>query len=337
VLQAKIERQWKRSVKYDRGGARDWVRKTLRGYITIVYTPFLDSGDVDEQGLRHNVERTIALPGVGGLSLCSIHQEFWTLTTDERKRLVECAIDQVAGRCPVVVGCSDPSARNVVDLAKHAEQAGADLIMVWPAYYGPRSPEGMRAFYESIASSIDIGMMVYSTTLDELGYYLTPEEVAGLLHIPNVCGVQNTTLNVAQYAAMMREVGEVIPVATSLEEYFFFGKVVYSSCTPDFMIGSSRPVFCQSTLTPNCGEFVRAMEIGDQAAAALHLARILRIAHQIQSRYFARGFHHLALFKALAGALGMKTGGARPPIGEPDEADLKACLNVLVLEGILAG
>ena len=62
--------------QYSRSEARRWVRKHLRGYFTVLYTPFLPDGEIDEPGLRRNVAATLALPGVGGLSVHSIHQEF---------------------------------------------------------------------------------------------------------------------------------------------------------------------------------------------------------------------------------------------------------------------
>src|SRR3954463_15993298 len=118
--------------RYARSDARKWVRQNLRGYFTVLYTPFLPDGEIDEAGLRSNVAATLALPGVGGLSVHSIHQEFWTLTDAERKRVTEIVIEAVGGKAPVVVGVSDTSARTVVDLARHAQGAGADAVMVWP-------------------------------------------------------------------------------------------------------------------------------------------------------------------------------------------------------------
>ncbi len=322
-------------MKYSRGKARPWVRENLRGYMTALYTSYDADGAVDEAALRANVARTCALPGVGGISVNTIHQEFWTLTLDERLRLIETVVEAVDGRRHVIVGCTDPSARVASRLARHAERCGADLVMVWPPFYWPRTPAGVRAYYEDVAQGIDIGMIAYSTTLSELGYYLTPEQVLDLTHIPNLCAVQNTTLNLAQYAHMLRTVGDTIAVATSLEEYFFFGKTVFPDVTPDFLIGSSRPVFCQSADKPHCGDFFEAVMRGDQGAAAGHLRAIMAIADRLQSRYFAGGFHHVALFKTLAGLLGMDTGGVRPPLGPPDDADVRECVAVMVAEGLL--
>ncbi len=322
-------------MRYGRGEARRWVRANLRGYMAVLYTPYGADGEIDEAGLRHNVEVTLARPGVGGLSVNSLHQEFWTFTHDERRRLVEVVLETVAGRVPVIIGCSDPSARNVVAFARHAERAGADLVMVWPPYYGPRTPAGVKAFYEQVADTVDIGMIVYCTTLAELGYHLAPDQVEALLHLPQLCAVQDTTLNFASFAAMLERVGTEIAVSTSLEEYFLFGRMTFPERAANFLIGSSRPIFCQTPAHPHCGRFVAAIERGDHAAAAAHVRAIVAIAERLQSRYFARGFHHVALFKALAGLLGMRTGGVRPPLSPPDPRELHECAAVLVEAGLL--
>jgi 4-hydroxy-tetrahydrodipicolinate synthase len=315
--------------------SRAWVRETFKRYFTALYTPFLPNGDIDEAGLRHNVEVTLGLPGVGGLSLNSIHQEFWTLTDAERRRVTEIALEAVAGRRPVIVGVSDTSARQVIDFARHAQACGADAIMVWPPYYGIKTADGLRSFYESIATRVDIGMFVYSTTLSELGFYLTPDMVAALLPIENLCGVHSSTMNFASYAAMMEKVGGEISVATSLEEYFLFGKMVFPERAPDFMMGSSRPLLVQNARKPLCGQFVDSALAGDIAGASRVLRDIVGTADKLQSRYFARGFHHIALSKELSTHLGLKSGGVRPPASPAAPDELAEAREIMRQAGLL--
>jgi len=322
--------------KYPRSGARQWVRKHFLGYFSVLYTPFRADGEIDEAGLRSNVAKTLALPGVGGLSVHSIHQEFWTLTNAERKRVTEIVIEAAGGKVPVVVGASDPSARNVVDLALHAQATGADAVMVWPPFYGPRTADGVRAFYEYVAERIDIGMIAYCTTLSELGYYLSPEQVEALLPIENFCAVQNTTADFPSYAAMMERVGDRICVTTSLEETMLLGKTTFADeRTPDFLLGASRPLFVQNAAQPRCGRFITAIHAGDYRAAAEEVRAIVAIAGKLQSRYFARGFHHIALSKELTRLFGMATGGTRPPLGAPSPQELAECAEILVAAGLV--
>jgi 4-hydroxy-tetrahydrodipicolinate synthase len=319
---------------YQRSEARQWTRANLRGYLTALYTPFQSDGDIDERALVQNVERTLGLPGVGGLSLHSIHQEFWTLTDAERVRVTELVLRTVNGRKPVVVGVSHTSARTVVELAQHAQGAGADAIMVWPPYYGPRSKDGVQAFYEYVAARIEIGMFVYSTTLSELGFYLTPDMVEALLPLPWLCGVHSSTMNFATYASMMERVGHEIAVSTSLEEYFLFGKLTMPERTPDFLMGCSRPLFVQSDARPHCGRFIDAALARDYVAAGAVLREIVAIADKLQSRYFAQGFHHVALFKALSENLGLIGGNARPPASAAAAGELQECFEVMRAAGL---
>lgn len=315
--------------RYGCSNARDWIRSNLSGYFTALYTPFGDDGEIDGAALARNVEITLRLPGVGGLSLNSIHQEFWTLTDPERMRLTETVLRTVDGRKPVIVGVSHTSSRTVVEFARHAQAAGADAVMVWPPYYGPRSTGGVRAFYEYVAERIDIGMFAYSTTLSELGFYLTPEMVEALLPLECLCGVHSSTMNFASYASMMERVGADIAVSTSLEEYFLFGKLAMPERTPNFLMGSSRPVFVQSRDKPHCGRFIEAALSGDFVAAAKAMRSIVAVADTLQSRYFAQGYHHVALFKALSENVGLTGGHVRPPASAVSPAELEECFAVL--------
>ncbi len=323
--------------KHARSEVRSWVRHHFRKYFTVLYTPFEADGEIDVDGLRHNVEHVLSLPGVGGLSVNSIHQEFWTLTQDERMRVADTVLEAVAGRVPVVVGVSDPSARNAIRLARHADRGGADAVMVWPPYYGPRTQEGVARFYREVGDGIDIGFLAYSTTLSELGFYLMPDTLAQLLEIEHLCGVQDTSSSFSNFAHMVERVGDVISVSTSLEETFLFGKLAFGDDrVPDFLIGSSRPLLVQSRSAPRCGTFIDAVLAGDHASAASVMRDIIRLAQALQGRYFAQGVHHVALTKTLAGLLGMKVHGFRAPLGPPSDVELQECVRTLTEAGLLA-
>jgi 4-hydroxy-tetrahydrodipicolinate synthase len=320
---------------YLRSAARQWVRANLRRYFVACYTPFCTDGEIDEPALRRNVHNTLAKPGVGGLSLHSIHQEFWTLTIAERKRITEAVLEEVAGKAPVVVGVSDLAARNVVDLARHAEAAGAAAVMIWPPFYGPRTPDGVRAFYEYVAEHIDIGFFAYSTTLAELGYWLDAAQLEQLLPIEHLCGVQVTALDPTHFDAMVRRAGNQICVTTSLEEMFLRARREFPEFAPAFTLGSSRPLFVQDAAHPYCGLFMDAALRGDFVEAEKYQRTIAGLAQRLQTRYFAQGFHHVSLFKRLAGLLGLETHGLRPPLSEPDPGEIQECVAVLKDAGLL--
>lgn len=306
----------------------------LRGYFVPCYTPFHADGAIDEAALRRNVSTTLAKPGVGGLSVHSIHQEFWAMTLEERERLTEATLDEVNGRVPVVVGVSDTATQNVIRLARHAKAAGATAVMIWPPYYGPRNPPGVRAFYEECAAGIDIPFFAYSTTLSELGYHLDAQQVEQLLLLPGLCGVQ-VTARPEDYAEMLDRVGDRILVTTSLEETLLHGHRHFPDRAVSFTLGSSRPLLVQNATHPHCGRFMDALLAGDMQEAARHQALIAELARDLQKKYFDRGFHHVALFKRVAGLLGLETHGLRPPLSEPTPSELAECVSVLKEAGLL--
>lgn len=301
----------------------------LRGYFVACYTPFQSDGAIDEAALRRNVRATLAKPGVGGLSLHSIHQEFWTLTLDERRRITDAVLEEVAGRTPVVVGISDNAVRNAIALGRHAKAAGATAAMLWPPTYGPRTADGVRTYYEEVAAGIDLPFFCYSTTLSELGYHLDAPQVERLLAIPHLAGVQVTTSDTALFDDMVARCPHQLAVTTSLEDSLLYLHRHYPSRAPAFTLGSSRPLFCQSAAQPHCGRFMEALRAGRLDEAEAHQKRIAEIAQKLQTRYFAQGFHHVALFKRLAGRMGLETHGLRAPLAEPDPRELSECLEVL--------
>lgn len=313
---------------------RSRIRGTFRRYFVSMYTPFSPSGDIDQVALRRNVETTLGLPGVGGISLHTIHQEFWTLTDAERRQVTEVVLEQVDGRVPVIVGVSDTCAQTVTDLARHAEEWGAAALMIWPPFYGQRSADGVRAFYEQVAQRLRIGFFAYSTTLAELGFYLTPDIAEKLLSIDNLVGIQSTTNSISGFSAMMERVGDRICVATSLEEYFLYGRTTFPERSPHFLMGASRPLLVQSHEQPHCGDFINAVMREDIAQATVLARRIVAIADTVQSRYFAAGFHHVALSKALSEHNRLVGGPPRPPASPPSTQELRECREALAAAGL---
>ena len=99
------------------------AKTNFRGSFTALVTPF-KNGSVDEQMFRDIVEWQIT-EGTNGLVPVGTTGESPTLSHDEHKQVVEWCIDQTKGRVPVVAGAGSNSTREAVELARHAEKAGA--------------------------------------------------------------------------------------------------------------------------------------------------------------------------------------------------------------------
>jgi 4-hydroxy-tetrahydrodipicolinate synthase len=134
----------------------------FHGVLPALITPFTDDGEaIDTAALGAIVERLVAA-GVGGLVPGGSTGEFTTLTSAERRQLVEVTVEAAAGRVPVVAGTGALSTRETVALSVHAERAGAAAVMVVPPFYDALGWREVRAHYAAVAEAIDIPVMYYN-------------------------------------------------------------------------------------------------------------------------------------------------------------------------------
>lgn len=174
--------------------ARDWARSALRGIGDSLYTPFsgVDGDDIDWQAYRTLVRYCVADLGHPLLWLTSGLAEFWALTIDERKQLLEVAIDEARKHNPDVViqACTAAmSAKDCLELTRHAQQAGADIVYIQTPMMETHGGEGVLNFFRYIADRTDIALGMFNSPSS--GYVLTAVEAARIHNeIPAVCATK---------------------------------------------------------------------------------------------------------------------------------------------------
>src|SRR6201981_1195838 len=117
------------------------AKTRFRGSFTALVTPF-KNGTVDEKAFRDLVDWQIA-EGTSGLVPVGTTGESPTLSHDEHKEVVELCVDQARGRVPVIAGAGSNSTKEAIDLANHAEKAGADAVLIVTPYYNKPTQEGL--------------------------------------------------------------------------------------------------------------------------------------------------------------------------------------------------
>ena len=121
--------------------AKNAAKTNFRGSITALVTPFKDGG-LDERAFRELVQWQIA-EGTNGFVPVGTTGESPTLSHDEHKRVVEWCIAEAKGKVPVIAGAGSNSTQEAVELARHADKAGADAVLVVTPYYNKPTQEGM--------------------------------------------------------------------------------------------------------------------------------------------------------------------------------------------------
>lgn len=121
-------------------------------------TPFQEDGALDLEGLARTVEWQIAL-GVTSVSALGMAGEFYKLATDEIEAVISCVVE-ASGHAQTLVGVSASSSEVAGRLARHAETAGADALLVLPPHSIKPSEPGLIEYYAAIASATDLPIVV---------------------------------------------------------------------------------------------------------------------------------------------------------------------------------
>lgn len=321
-------------MRYERGGAKRWVREELAGYLVTTLTPFRDDLSIDEKALQSNARKLLRHKAVTGLYVGSIYQEPTGLTIAERKRVTKLVIDAADG-APVVAGASANNLSDAIELAQAAEKDGADLIMVWAPTFGMRTDEGVYEFIKTVAQSVEIGVCLYSTTLPEFSFRLRPHIVAKLAELPNVVAVKEASLNAASYLEMLMVAGEKLVVSCPLEEYWLYGKMLDLPGAANFLLGSSRPLYLETGRRQLLSEFLAAVDSRNFAESGRILTQILKVVGELHNAYLARGGHNVAITKAVVELMGLAGGRVRPPLSAASPEDVEYARKILSENGLL--
>lgn len=163
----------------------------LRGIIPPLATPLLEQDRLDHAGLERLVEHVLA-GGVHGLFLLGTTGEAPGLSHRLRCELVERTCAQVAGRVPVLVGVTDTSFIESVEMAEHAAEAGAAAVVLAPPYYFPAAQPELAGYVERIAAALPLPLFLYNIpSHTRVSFEL--ETMARALQLPNVVGVKDSS------------------------------------------------------------------------------------------------------------------------------------------------
>lgn len=133
----------------------------FKGSMPALITPFDANGALDEKAFRALVEWQIA-EGSHGLVPVGTTGESPTLSHDEHKRVVEICVEVANKRVPVIAGAGSNNTAEAIDFAKHAEQAGADGILVVTPYYNKPNQRGLKVHFGAIAKATSLPIIIYN-------------------------------------------------------------------------------------------------------------------------------------------------------------------------------
>jgi 4-hydroxy-tetrahydrodipicolinate synthase len=182
----------------------------FRGTFTALVTPFRESA-IDFTALRNLIESQIAA-GIDGIIAVGTTGESPTLTHDERKGVIRCAIETANKRCLVLAGTGSYSTRDAIAATQEAEKLGVDGALLVSPYYNKPSQEGLFRHFSAIAKSTPLRLMLYNIP-GRCGVDIAAETVARIQSdCPNVVSIKEAGGNVDRVSELRARLPDAFTV-----------------------------------------------------------------------------------------------------------------------------
>ena len=270
----------------------------LSGILTALVTPFDADGQINVDGLRQLVDRSID-GGVDGVVACGSTGEFAAMSGAERRLVVETVIDQAGGRVPVVAQTGALSTAEAIELSRHAQCAGASVLMVVAPYYEPLTLDETLLYLRTVADAVDIPVMLYNLP-GATGVNLDPETVGTLAReVENIRYIKDTSADMAQAGRLIHHYGDVISTFLGWDSLLL---AALTEGAAGVMAGTANVM--PEELVSVC----RAVQSGDFDRARAEWARIYPLMDAMMSAPF------IPAVKAALRARGVEVGEPRRPI-----------------------
>lgn len=177
----------------------------LKGSIVALVTPMHEDGSVDYPSLRKLIDWHVA-EGTNCVGVVGTTGESPTVNVEEHCEIIRVAVEQAAGRVPVMAGCGANSTHEAIELAKFAKSVGADSQLQVVPYYNKPTQEGQYQHFKAIAEAVgDLPMMLYNVP-GRSGADMQHDTVLRLAQIDSIFGIKEATGNIERAQWLIRDV-----------------------------------------------------------------------------------------------------------------------------------
>jgi 4-hydroxy-tetrahydrodipicolinate synthase len=175
----------------------------IRGIIPPIITPLIDRDTLDVAGLERLVEHMLG-GGVHGIFALGTTGEAPSLSYRLRREMVERTCKFVADRVPVLVGITDTSFVESVQLARHAAEQGAKAVVLSAPYYFPVGQPELLEYVEDLAPELPLPVFLYNMpTHTKVTFEL--DTVKRAMQIPRIAGLKDSSGNMVYFHQLVRE------------------------------------------------------------------------------------------------------------------------------------
>ncbi|MEU5099657.1 4-hydroxy-tetrahydrodipicolinate synthase [Streptomyces sp. NPDC020996] len=265
--------------------------------LCAMITPFTEEGALDLDGAQRLADRLVS-GGCDGLVLSGTTGESPTTTDAEKAALVSAVREAVGARASIVAGVGTFDTRHSVELARQAEKAGADGLLVVSPYYSRPPQDALEAHFRAVADAAGVPVVLYDIP-GRTGTRIEPETMIRLAGHPRIVAVKDCSYDflAAQKVLLCTDLAYYAGCEEHHLALYAVGGAGYISTVANVVPSGLRAV-------------LDTFDAGDAAGAA----RLQQRATPLIEAMMSAGLPGTVTAKALLNELGLPAGPVRPPL-----------------------
>ena len=177
----------------------------FKGSIVALITPF--KNNVLDQDKYASLIHYHIKNGTKGVVPAGTTGESPTLNHEEHKKVIEISVKESNGKIPVIAGTGSNSTSEAIELSKHAEQSGANGLLIVTPYYNKPTQEGLYQHYKKINDNVGIPIIIYNipprSVID-----MSVDTMARLFELKNIVGVKDATADLNRVDEQLKKMGK---------------------------------------------------------------------------------------------------------------------------------
>ena len=282
-----------------------------KGIIPAFYACYDEKGEVSVEGTKALVEFLIE-KGVAGLYVGGSSGECIYLSVEERKKTLEAVMEVAKGRIAIIAHVACNNTKDSCELARHAQQVGADAIAAIPPIYFRLPEKAIAKYWNDIsAAAPELDFVIYN--IPQLaGVSLTLPLLDEMLKNPRVIGIKNSSMPVQDIQMFRRQAkmaGRDIVVFNGPDEQFISGRVIGAEGGIGGTYGVMPEVYVAMNKALAAGDLEKALKLQDAANEVTY------------AMCSGKGNMYAVVKAVLKERTGISFGGVREPLLSLQEGD----------------
>ncbi len=289
------------------------MKKTIfEGVATALVTPMYDDGSINFDRFKALIDEQIEA-GIPALVICGTTGESATMTLEEHSEVIRVAIKHAAGRIKIIAGAGSNDTACAINLAKEAEEAGADALLIVTPYYNKATQNGLVAHYTAIANSVKLPIILYNVP-SRTGVNIKPETYAKLADVDNIVAIKEANGDISSVVKTRLLCGDKVDIYSGNDDQII----------PIMALGGKGVISVLSNIMPKeTVEMCDKMLIGDLEGAA---AMQIQLSSLIDALFIE--VNPIPCKEAM-NLMGMNMGPARLPMTPMEESTKAVLINEL--------